>query len=224
MRVLLKPEILVVLPDTEAETHAFQTWAAAHQDHVFHLTADANGSGVLRDLGVRADACHEPINIVFDTSDARFRPISNLALAPFALDGRHYASVEGFWQGLKIDDAAERERIVSLWGTDAKNAGPRVWPPTFEYEGHTYPSGAYPHWRLMRRACEAKFAQNAEAREALLATGTRPLTHRVRRDSRTIPGALMADIWMRIRAKLFDRAMAGGSSGLPQAGSDPARE
>lgn len=205
MRVLLKPAFLVVLPDDEAETDAFQTWAAAHQDHVFHLTADAGGSGVLRDVGLRADACREPINIVFDTSPERWRPISNLALTPFELDGRSYASVEGFWQGLKVDNPAERERIAALWGKEAKNAGPREWPPTFVYEGLTYPSGAHPHWKLMRRACKAKFSQNAEARAALRATGTRPLTHKVRRDSRTIPGALMADIWMRIRAKLIGR-------------------
>jgi predicted NAD-dependent protein-ADP-ribosyltransferase YbiA (DUF1768 family) len=206
MRVLLKPEILVVLPDTAEETDAFQTWASAHQDHVFHLTADANGSAVLRDLGLRADACREPINIVFEINDTRFQPISNLALAPFELDGRRYASVEGFWQGLKSDSATERARIAALWGVEAKNAGPRVWPPTFAYEGQTFPSGAYPHWKLMRRACEAKFSQNTEARAALLATGERPLTHKVRRDSRTIPGVLMADIWLRIRAKLIDKA------------------
>lgn len=206
MRVLLKPQLLVVLPDTAAETEAFQTWASAHRDRVFHLTADANGSAVLRDLGVRAEACREPLNIVFETSDARFRPISNLALTPFELDGRPYASIEGFWQGLKLESAAARERIAALWGTEAKNAGPRAWPATFDYEGRTYPSGAHPHWKLMRRACEAKFSQNAEARAALLATGVRPLTHKVRRDSRTIPGVLMADIWMRIRSKLIDKA------------------
>jgi predicted NAD-dependent protein-ADP-ribosyltransferase YbiA (DUF1768 family) len=206
MRVVQKPGLLIVLPDTEAETDTFQTWAASHQDHVFHLAADANGSAVLRHLGLRSDACREPINIVFETSDDRFRPISNLALTPFDLDGRRYASVEGFWQGLKLESAAERERIAALSGTAAKNAGPRVWPPTFDYDGRTYPSGAHPHWTLMRRACQAKFSQNAEARAALLATGVRPLTHKVRRDSRTIPGALMADIWMRIRAKLIDKA------------------
>jgi hypothetical protein len=41
-----------------------------------------------------------------------------------------------------------------------------------------------------------------EAREALLSTGDRPLTHRVRRDSTTIPGAIMAEFWMRIRRSL----------------------
>ena len=58
----------------------------------------------------------------------------------------------------------------------------------------------------MRRACEAKFAQHEGARTALLNTGERWLTHRTRKDSRTIPGAIMADIWMRIRARLHDEA------------------
>jgi predicted NAD-dependent protein-ADP-ribosyltransferase YbiA (DUF1768 family) len=53
----------------------------------------------------------------------------------------------------------------------------------------------------MERACRAKFEQNAEARAALLATGDRPLTHVVRRDSTTIPGVIMAQIWMRIRKR-----------------------
>jgi hypothetical protein len=54
----------------------------------------------------------------------------------------------------------------------------------------------------MERACRAKFEQCHEAREALLSTGTRPLTHRMRRDSKSIPGVIMADIWMRIRRHL----------------------
>ena len=54
----------------------------------------------------------------------------------------------------------------------------------------------------MRRACQTKFEQNEAVRSALLATGERLLTHKVRKDSRTIPGAIMADIWMSIRAKL----------------------
>jgi hypothetical protein len=53
----------------------------------------------------------------------------------------------------------------------------------------------------MERACSAKFEQNPEALKALLSTGDRLLDHRVRRDSKTIPGAFMADIWMRIRQR-----------------------
>jgi len=58
----------------------------------------------------------------------------------------------------------------------------------------------------MEKACRAKFTQNAEAAAALLATGDRPLTHVVRRDSKTIPGVVMAAIWMRIRKELKNPA------------------
>lgn len=74
------------------------------------------------------------------------------------------------------------------------------------WQGVTVAAGSPEHWALMRGACEAKFSQNDEARTALLATGERWLTHKVRRDSRTIPGAIMADIWMKIRTRLQDGA------------------
>jgi hypothetical protein len=48
----------------------------------------------------------------------------------------------------------------------------------------------------------SQFDQSAEGRAALLATGGRPLMHVVRRDSKTIPGVIMAQIWMRIRKRL----------------------
>src|SRR5438105_3395427 len=38
---------------------------------------------------------------------------------------------------------------------------------------------------------------------ALLAPGPRPLVHKVRRDSRTIPGVIMAEIWMALRDSLL---------------------
>ena len=69
-------------------------------------------------------------------------------------------------------------------------------------EGQEILVGTWAHWQLMERACRAKFAQNREATDALLSTGDRPLTHVVRRDSRTIPGVIMAAIWMRIRKDL----------------------
>ncbi|HEV8714964.1 MAG TPA: hypothetical protein VGX03_19310 [Candidatus Binatia bacterium] len=69
--------------------------------------------------------------------------------------------------------------------------------------------GTYEHWALMREACWAKFTQHEEAQRALLSTGTRPLTHRTRRDSRTIPGVIMTDIWMRIRARLTEGEQSG---------------
>jgi predicted NAD-dependent protein-ADP-ribosyltransferase YbiA (DUF1768 family) len=202
MRVVLKAGTLVLTPETEAEKNDFRAWLDQHQDHVFHLPAGSERGGALHDMGVRAEACREPINIVFDAADTRWQPISNLALTPFDLHGRRYASIEGFWQSLKCDSETERDRIATLWGPEAKRAAPDPTPSTFVYEGRTYTTGTYDHWGLMREACAAKFTQNEEARAALLATGSRPLVHRVRRDSRIIPGDLMAGIWMRIRATL----------------------
>ena len=87
----------------------------------------------------------------------------------------------------------------------AKRAGEEAIPAeSFKYEGQKITPGTYAHWKLMERACWAKFTQNEEAREALLATGKRPLTHVMRRDSTTIPGAIMSEIWTRIRTRLAE--------------------
>ncbi len=146
-----------------------------------------------------------PINITFDETPMPLRLISNLAETSFELDGRWYSSVEGFWQGLKFADAADRERLAELAGHSAKSAGPKVEPgDRIVYEGREVVVGTVDHWALMERANTAKFEQDEDARAALLSTGTSPLIHQVAVDSRTIPGIVMADIWMRIREELAD--------------------
>ncbi len=133
------------------------------------------------------------------------RLISNLAETSFELDGRGYASVEGFWQGLKFPSAADRRRIAGLHGGAAKRAGEEAIPAEhFKYEGQKIVPGTHAHWKLMERACWAKFTQDEAAREALLATLPRPLTHVMRKDSTTIPGAIMAEIWTKIRKRLAE--------------------
>jgi len=200
MRIILKSEALVLTPETDAEREEFSLWRHGVEGHVFFFDGGSDKGGALLDMGVREEACREPINIVFDQGDPRWQPISNLALAPFNLRGRYYASVEGFWQGLKFPNEADRMRVAALWGKDAKRAGDGLGEgDEFVYEGATCAVGGYEHRSLMLEACRAKFNQNTDAREALLATGNRPLMHRVRRDSKTIPGVVMAEIWMRIR-------------------------
>ena len=69
----------------------------------------------------------------------------------------------------------------------------------FEYEGER----THAHWKLMERACRGTSSARMRAsRSALLATGDPPITHVMRRDSTTIPGAIMAEIRMRIGARL----------------------
>ena len=128
------------------------------------------------------------------------RLISNFALTPFVLDALPYASIEGFWQGLKFPDEVNRRRLAELNGSEAKDAG--LYAPKADhvaYLGQDIRVGTWDHWQLMERACRAKFEQNEEAAQALISTGARPLIHRMRNDSRSIPGVIMAEIWMRIR-------------------------
>lgn len=200
MKVRLKPNLLIVSGETPEETRELADWAGRHDDHAFWLFFQDEQTFRMTDLGVKKHACREPINVISTSSDPEIRLISNFAETPFELDGRSYASVEAFWQGLKFTDETKRREIAALAGPRAKRAGDESSESgEFVYEGRTIRAGSPEHWRLMALACEAKFSQHAEARQALLATGDRPLVHKARRDSRTIPGVIMADIWMSVR-------------------------
>ena len=214
MKALLKKGVIVLVPEDDDEPETFAAWREATSEHVFVLVAQPRGGTVLHDLGPREEACREPLNVAYRSPDWRIKLISNFAPTPFELDGRTYASVEGFWQGLKFPKAADRRRIAELYAGTAKRAGEEAVPSeTFEYEGQRFYPGTHAHWKLMERACWAKFSQNEDARSALLATGSRPITHVMRRDSTTIPGAIMAEIWTRIRKRLrqADERLARGS-------------
>ncbi|MFA6968064.1 MULTISPECIES: NADAR family protein [Bosea] len=202
MRVILKTGLLALVPETDDEKRELFDWQLAMADHVLNVLGGGAKGISLHDLGPKDQACREPINVVFDHAD-RWQPISNLAETPFVLWGQAYASIEGFWQSLKFDTDADRLRVAKLWGKDAKMATRgRSEPASFTLNDQIVVSGTAAHRRLMLEACRAKFSQNALARDTLLATGDRQLMHRTRRDSTTIPGALMADIWMRVRAGL----------------------
>lgn len=219
MKTLLKADALILVPEGETEALDVALWKQSRDGHVF-LVAQSNGTGlVLRDLGPQADACREPINVTSMSRDPQVKLISNFAPTPFELDGLSYASVEGFWQGLKFD-GLERREVARLAGGAARGAGrKKEYGATVRYQGQAIAVGTWAHWALMERACAAKFSQNAEARAALLATGGRPLTHRVKHDSRTIPGVIMAEIWMQIRARL-QKAGAQAAEPLPDVSED----
>jgi predicted NAD-dependent protein-ADP-ribosyltransferase YbiA (DUF1768 family) len=201
----------VLVPQTDEETAELATWKEEQAGHVLYLQATAGEGLALFDLGAKADACNEPVQISSLVKEPQLQLIGNFAATPFVLDGREYASVESFWQGLKFEKAAERRQLAEMSGKQARAAGEtKGYGPTLTYEGEEIPVGTWQHWALMERACQAKFTQNDEAREALLSTGTRPLVHRMRRDSKTIPGVIMADIWMRVRARLRKEEPADG--------------
>jgi hypothetical protein len=198
--IRLRKDVLVVEPEGEEEGELLD-WLATHVGQVFWLRASKDKTLVFHSLGDRADACREPLNIT-SRSPGPLNLISNFGATPFVLDEQRYASIEGFWQGLKFPADDDRRRLAGLAGSEAKDAGYYA-PPADHiiYLGQNVRIGTWDHWRLMERACSAKFEQHVAAREALLSTGTRPLVHQTKPDSRTIPGVIMADIWMRLRER-----------------------
>jgi len=197
MHVRLRKDLLVVSPG-ETGPEKLAGWLRAHGGQVFRLR-NVGGAAVFHAIGPEDEACRKPINIS-SRSPMPLRLASNFAHTPFVLDDKDYASVEGFWQGLKFPQAADRLRLASLHGDEARDAGlSAAAADAFDYAGRLIRTGTFEHWQLMERACVAKFEQNPAARDALLSTGRRPITHRVTPDSRNIPGAIMAEIWTRIR-------------------------
>lgn len=194
---------IVIGADDAAEKAAL---AGLSDRHMYLLTRTGE-SVVLHDCGEEAMVRQTPINVVSHAAPP-IDLISNFAATPFELDGAKYGSVEGFWQCWRYTDADERARVAMLAGREAKSAGAAAAPERFDYGGTSIGWGSWDHWQLMRRACEAKFAQNENARAALLGTLGRPLTHRTRRDSRSIPNVVMAQIWTEIRAALAKEAEA----------------
>ena len=203
MKTVFKSNRLILVPENDEEAEQIAFWQDEAIGQVLALD-DNIGTGVsLKLLGHRPDVCREPINVTSQHPDDSIRMIANFADTPFVLDGQFYQSVESFWQGLKATDPTERKRIAALPGARTKSdrSIPK-YSATLWYGEATVVVGTWDHWQLMSRACTAKFQQNAVARDALLATGDRPLVHKVRRDSKVIPGVIMAEIWMNIRNQL----------------------
>lgn len=204
MKTICNFERFVLVPENDSETAYLANWKHAATGQVLALDENS-GSGVsLKFLGPRLEVCREPINVTSRHPDEAIRLIANFADTPFTLDGMEYQSVESFWQGLKATDPIERQRIGALPGprTKSDKSIPK-YGTTLEYDGATIVVGTWAHWQLMKRACTAKFQQNIAALDALIATGDRPLVHKLRRDSKVIPGVILADIWMEIRKEFW---------------------
>jgi predicted NAD-dependent protein-ADP-ribosyltransferase YbiA (DUF1768 family) len=182
MKVRLTDGLMIVTALTPDEHDELSQWAGQAEGHVFALLRQPDGQTVrLTDLGSRADACQEPINVT-SRSPEPIDLISNFAHTPFDLDGQRYASVEGFWQSLKFSDPAKQRAVAALYGGHARAAGSDArYENTLEYQGRTVRVGTADHWDLMEVACEAKFGQDSAARAALLTTRSRPLMHRAKR-------------------------------------------
>lgn len=150
--------------------------------------------------------------------------LSNFAATSFIFRGIKYASVEGFWQAMKYPDEHfesgkdpryewklphTREQVSMMVALEAKSAGDEAekvmqeknidWV-SFEGKKITYCSTVKSeHYQLIREAMMAKFEQNPDVREILLATGNLKLRpDHIEEDCRA-PEWKYYEIWMEIR-------------------------
>ncbi len=207
MKVIFRNEMLILVPVEPEESSALTRWKADHRGHSFILATDQGSGLMLRDLG--DPRLNQPINVTSRHPSKTIQLIGNFADTPFELDGQRYCSVESFWQSLKCRCESDRQRIAALPGPGAKLAA-REFPNTesFQYCGAEILVGSFAHWDLMQRASRAKFEQNPRALAALVSTFPHPLVHRLKGDSRTIPGDVMARIWLGLRHQYCQAQLA----------------
>ena len=121
--------------------------------------------------------------------------LSNFAATPFDFRGKHYASLEGFWQMMLYPEGSDdprskypgiawkysREQVAGMTSFEAKSAGTLAeenmkkmgitWV-TFEGPQIEYrPADPGEHYRLIVAATWEKVRQNPEVRRVLLSTG-----------------------------------------------------
>lgn len=164
--------------------------------------------------GPETGESEEIVNVSSRGETETERALSNFAHTPFELAGKRYESVEGFWQGLKFPEASkEREEAARLFGFAVKKMGRKARDVAeIEFQGQRIKAGSKEHHDLMRRAIQAKLEQNPQVLDLLLATGDKKITHVLKRpdgtplpDSKTIPGAVFAQILMDLRGELRGR-------------------
>jgi hypothetical protein len=158
------------------------------------------------------------LNIASYSDDWRSRLLSTFAHTPFMLrsdrEPIHCASVEGFWQGLKWpESSAERERVFTLWGLEAKLASQGSPSTTHvRYQGRDIAMGSPEHHGLARLAIRAKLEQNPEVQRAVEASAGLTFTHILvdengtpYPDSLTLPAAVFCQIWTELRDEWLSR-------------------
>ena len=152
--------------------------------------------------------------------------LSNFAATPFEMDGKRYASVEGFWQMMLYPEGLDderakakgvewkytREQVAQMTAFDAKAAGTlaeenmkKLGISWVTYQGKKLPyrsSTPGEHYRLIVAAMRAKLEQNPEVKRILLATGDLILKPDHIQETNAPTEWKYNEIWMQLRSEI----------------------
>ena len=152
--------------------------------------------------------------------------LSNFAATPFIFKGKHYASLEGFWQMMKYPEGPNdarakfpglqwkytREQVGELTSFEAKSAGTLAdqnmkkmgitWVSFAGQQIEYRPAAPGEHYRLIMAATREKVRQNPDVRRILLATGDLILKPDHYQESNPPPAWRYYEILTQIRAEL----------------------
>jgi len=157
------------------------------------------------------------INVSYGSTDPTEKLLSNLAPTPFTMDGQYFASVEGFWQGIKRHYTdPERAKIFLLAGISAKRAAPPsdfaaqvVW-----YAGKEFALGGTAHQQLLKRAIAHKLRSHPNVLHLLEATEEKTIIHDPKNaqgesypPSLTIPHEVFAGFLLELREEFRSRTV-----------------
>jgi len=150
------------------------------------------------------------LNISSASTDWRGLALSNFGLSPFVLDGKLFASVEGFIQGIKFPEGDPRRDAAFLSsGWPAKHLGDTADRRGAYWGGARLPYGSADHHRLIERAIRARIAQSRGLQEALKSTADATLIHDTGAGADSPTTSLPASVFCRILTEIRADLLAG---------------
>lgn len=134
--------------------------------------------------------------------------MSNFSSHAFVLDGVRCATVEALIQGIKFSpNDSRREQILGMdglaaWKMRVHAEGDFVW-----WAGAQMVYRSPEHAALIKRAIEAKFAQNPDAMEALISTKDLTIIHKPGSTPESPKTSLPAAVYCQILTDIRERAL-----------------
>lgn len=146
----------------------------------FHLTAMAKMIGIqYMSTAVDDEIAHNGgLNIYARSVDARARLLSALANRPFQIGRQMFASLEGFYQGIKFgwDDPRRERAFASSFGY-AKQFSDQAGRVSVWWDDEVVPYASLRHKEIIEIGFRASFDQNPDRLAALVATRGLRLRH-----------------------------------------------